>query len=199
MATSTVTWLFSELRANDWQVVSSTIPFSRNSAHNAIDRTNVPIPSATGTKFSTTVNLGWGLADDGTGQLRYLSGFALSKKQAEAQTGIKFWVRNEPNVNTGDGFGSTFPPPMTPADTGDNNITAPTMYSGVGQAIPLWPSTFDLGMVPLGITTSNVTTYRQETTSPAVCFGLDYTFNLYGSGSNTFDETNLLRLSWNEG
>lgn len=196
MATSTVTWYQSDIRLNVWQVLSR-VQFRYNADLSTI--TNVPIPAATGTNFSAVRYVTWAFNDDGTGLSRSISGVALSKKQNEAQTGIKFWLRNEPRVDTGDGNGLLYPPSFTPAATSDNNITAPTMYSGVGAALPLWPSATQVIFGTYAISTSSVTPWVVESTVPGLCFGLDYTFDLYGSGSNNFNETNLLRLSWNEG
>lgn len=116
---------------------ASAIVFSREDS--VIGTTGIPVPTATGTKFSWAKTMQ--LEITATGGLT-MSNILVGKVTNESVAGTKLWEV------TSHAVGAYVQASSAPGDTADNNVTAPTVNGAAAAAVQLIstpPSTYAAG------------------------------------------------------
>ena len=156
----------------------SSVVFSREDTVNGT--TAIPTPTNPGTKFSWVktfiVNI------SATGGLSMTS-IRVGKSANEAQTGYKFW-----HV-TSHALGSYVQAASAPGDTGDNNVTAPTINGAACSALGL------ITTPPAAYAAGPFATTGQKGNLVEIVLGVDGTATMTGTGVSVTTG----RWTWSEG
>jgi hypothetical protein len=150
-----------------------------NGEDTAVGAVAISTPVATGTNFSFIKSFAINI---NTVNSLTMTAIKFGKVATEATAGTKLWY-----VAT-HAIGSYVQATAAPTPTGDNNVTAPTMNSAAGTAVPLiaGASAYDAG--PYNTTGRHAPLVE-------VCLGVDFTNTTAGATV----ATPTLRWSWVEG